>query len=120
MPSLLSLDRKIKAAEKELTALGLERGSTLLELTGISPIGAARLLADVRDLHRFRDKGRFAWWNGTAPLDAFSGATDTTGSLVPATARSTARCTSWLTCRCVTAPRGGSSSTTAGSVGRHR
>lgn len=32
---LESIDRKIKAAEKDLTALVLERGSTLLELTGM-------------------------------------------------------------------------------------
>src|SRR6478609_4710626 len=31
------IDRKIKTAEKELTALVQERGSTLLELTGIGP-----------------------------------------------------------------------------------
>ena len=51
-----------------------ERGSTLMELTGIGPTGAARLLADVGDIHRFRDKDRFASWNGTAPLEAPSGA----------------------------------------------
>jgi transposase len=71
---LEGIDRKIKAAEKELTTLVTERGSTLMELTGIGPTGAARLLADVGDIHRFRDKDRFASWNGTAPLDASSGA----------------------------------------------
>lgn len=40
----------------------------------MGPTGAARLLADVGDIHRFRDKDRFASWNGTAPLDATSGA----------------------------------------------
>ena len=68
------IDRKIKTAEKDLAALVTERGSTLMELTGIGPTGAARLLADVGDIHRFRDKDRFASWNGTAPLDASSGA----------------------------------------------
>ena len=42
-------------------------------LHGIGPAGAARLLADVGDIHRFRDRDRFASWNGTAPLDASSG-----------------------------------------------
>ncbi|MFQ6396888.1 transposase [Nocardia sp. KC 131] len=32
-----------------------------------------RLLADVGDIHRFRDRDRFASWNRTAPLDASSG-----------------------------------------------
>jgi transposase len=70
---LETIDRKIKATKKELTALVTERGSTLLELTGIGPSSAARLLADVGDIHRFADRDRFASWNGTAPLDASSG-----------------------------------------------
>ena len=67
------IDRKIKAADKDLKALVLARGSTLMGLHGIGPAGAARLLADVGDIHRFADRDRFASWNGTAPLDASSG-----------------------------------------------
>ncbi|MGH8880945.1 MAG: IS110 family transposase [Stackebrandtia sp.] len=70
---LESIDKKIKAAEKDLKELVLARGSTLMELTGIGPSGAARLLADVGDIRRFADRDRFASWNGTAPLDASSG-----------------------------------------------
>lgn len=70
---LEAIDRKMKAAKKELTALVLARGSTLLELNGIGPSSAARLLADVRDIDRFADRDKFASWNGTAPLDASSG-----------------------------------------------
>lgn len=44
---LEAIDRKIKTAEKDLAALVTERGSTLMELTGIGPTGAARLLADI-------------------------------------------------------------------------
>jgi transposase len=70
---LETIDRKIKTLKKELTALVQARGSTLLELNGIGPSGAARLLADVGDIHRFADRNKFASWNGTAPLDASSG-----------------------------------------------
>jgi len=70
---LEGIDKKIKTIKKELTGLVTDRGSTLLELTGIGPSGAARLLADVGDIHRFRDRDWFASWNGTAPLDASSG-----------------------------------------------
>jgi transposase len=70
---LEGIDGKIKALKKELTALVVARGSTLLELNGIGPSGAARLLADVGDIHRFTDRDKFASWNGTAPLDASSG-----------------------------------------------
>ena len=68
-----AIDKKIKSLKKELTALVTARGSTLLELHGIGPSGAARLLADVGDIHRFADRDKFASWNGTAPLDASSG-----------------------------------------------
>ena len=44
----------------ELTELVNDRGSTLQQQTGIGPSGAARLLADVGDIHRFRDRDRFA------------------------------------------------------------
>ena len=44
-----------------------------MDLFGIGPSGAARLLADVGDIHRFADRDRFASWNGTAPLDVSSG-----------------------------------------------
>jgi hypothetical protein len=39
-------------------------GTSLLTLHGIGPSGAARLLADVGDVTRFRTKGLFALWNG--------------------------------------------------------
>ncbi|WP_206055257.1 IS110 family transposase [Nocardia sp. CS682] len=67
------IDARIKAANKELRYLVTATGSTLMELPGIGPAGAARLLADVGDIRRFATRDRFASWNGTAPLDASSG-----------------------------------------------
>jgi transposase len=67
---LEAIDRRIKTVTKELTGLVTARGSTLLDLHGIGPSGAARLLADLGDIHRFADRDKFASWNGTAPLDA--------------------------------------------------
>ena len=49
------------------------RGSSLMDIHGIGPAGAARILADVGDVARFADRNRFASWTGTAPLDASSG-----------------------------------------------
>ena len=48
-------------------------GSHLMNIHGIGPAGAARILADVADVARFPDRNRFASWTGTAPLDASSG-----------------------------------------------
>ena len=44
-----------------------------MDLTGVGPVVAARILADVGDVARFADRNRFAAWTGTAPLDASSG-----------------------------------------------
>jgi transposase len=70
---LEAIDKKTRALDKELSALVTARGSTLMQLHGIGPSGAARLLADVGDVRRFASRDRFASWNGTAPLDASSG-----------------------------------------------
>src|SRR6266542_4038608 len=70
---LVQVDKKIKAANKELTELVEQTGSSLQDLNGIGPSGAARLIGDVGDIHRFASRGHFASLNGTAPLDASSG-----------------------------------------------
>ena len=44
-----------------------------MDLHGIGPSGAARLLVEVGDITRFPDRNHFASWNGTAPIDASSG-----------------------------------------------
>ena len=70
---LVVIDKRIKTANVELRELIAATGSSLLELFGVGPSGAARLLGDVGDIARFTSKARFASWNGTAPLDASSG-----------------------------------------------
>lgn len=67
---LATTDKLIKAANKELTELVAASGSRLLDLQGIGPSTAARLIGDVGDISRFPSKGHFASWNGTAPIDA--------------------------------------------------
>src|SRR3954453_20997441 len=62
-----------KAANKELTELVAATGTALMNLPGIGPSGAARLLVEVGDITRFPNKAHFASWNGTAPIDASSG-----------------------------------------------
>ena len=62
-----------RAANKELTELVEATGTSLLDLHGIGPTGAARLLVEVGDITRFPSKAHFASWNGTAPIDASSG-----------------------------------------------
>ena len=46
---LVTVDKKLKRIKAELKAAVLARGSTLMEVHGIGPAGAARILADVGD-----------------------------------------------------------------------
>ena len=70
---LVAVDAKLKKIKAELKAAVLERGSGLMDVYGVGPAGASRVLADVGDVARFADRNRFASWTGTAPLDASSG-----------------------------------------------
>lgn len=73
LAELVAVEAKIKKATAELKTLVLERDSTLMDLHGVGPVVAARILADVGDIARFANRNRFASWTGTAPLDASSG-----------------------------------------------
>lgn len=65
--------RRTKEADKELKDLVASTGTTLMNLHGIGPSGAAQLLVEVGDITRFPNRAHFASWNGTAPIDASSG-----------------------------------------------
>ena len=65
--------KRKKAADRELRKLVAATGTSLLDLNGIGPSGAARLLVEIGDITRFPDENHFASWNGTAPIDASSG-----------------------------------------------
>ena len=73
LADLVAVDAKLKKIKAELKAEITARGSTLTDITGVGPAGAARILADVGDVARFVDRNRFASWTGTAPIDASSG-----------------------------------------------
>ncbi len=73
LTELVMVDKKTTDLTKELKAMVLARDSTLMDLTGVGPVVAARIVADVGDVARFADRNRFASWTGTAPLDASSG-----------------------------------------------
>lgn len=70
---LTAIDAKIRAADKQLRQLVSAAGSSLRDLNGIGPSGAARLIGDIGDVARFASASHFASWNGTAPIEASSG-----------------------------------------------
>jgi transposase len=73
LAGLTRLDAKLKAMKAEIKTAVQATGSRLMEIHGIGPAGAARILADVGDIARFPDRNHFASWTGTAPIDASSG-----------------------------------------------
>jgi transposase len=50
----------LRTLTKELKTAVQARGSHLMDLPGIGPAGAARILADVGDIARFPDRNHFA------------------------------------------------------------
>jgi len=73
LADLARYDARLKAMKAELKAAVQARGSHLMDIHGIGPAGAARILADVGDVARFPDRNHFASPAGTAPIDASSG-----------------------------------------------
>ena len=67
------LDRRIAAANEQITEALNTTGSTLTDLRGIGTLTAAKILARVGDVHRFRSAAAFASYTGTAPIEASSG-----------------------------------------------
>jgi transposase len=64
---------QINTIERELRPLVRRHASALLALPGVGTINAARLLAEVADVRRFRSEAQLALYAGVAPLDASSG-----------------------------------------------
>ena len=52
LTELARLEARLKALTRELSAAVRTRGSHLMDIHGIGPIGAARILADVGDVAR--------------------------------------------------------------------
>jgi transposase len=67
------LDRRITKAAGDIEAAVESSGSTLTELYGIGTLNAAKILARVGSVHRFRSAAAFASYTGTAPIEASSG-----------------------------------------------
>ena len=64
---------KANALEREIIGRVGSLAPNLLGLTGAGGLTAAKILAEVADVRRFRSKDAFARHNGTAPLPVWSG-----------------------------------------------
>jgi transposase len=73
---LRELDGEIRGLASQLTRLVAASRTPLVDIVGIGPILAARILGEVGDVSRFSDADHFAAANGTAPIPVASGRTD--------------------------------------------
>jgi transposase len=67
------LDTRIVAADKQIATAVAKTGTTLIDLYGIGPVVAGKILAHVGTVQRFDSAAAFASFNGTAPIEVSSG-----------------------------------------------
>jgi len=65
---LQQLDEQLAACGTQLTKLVTATRTRLVDMVGIGPLLAARILGEVGDVHRFPTRDHFASANGTAPI----------------------------------------------------
>ena len=70
---LRRVDAQMRDTKKKLTAAVRASGTTLTEIFGAGPVIAAIVIGCARDVSRFPDRGHFAAYNGTAPIEVSSG-----------------------------------------------
>jgi len=66
------LDRRIKTVTATITTEVRASNSSLIELFGVGPVIAARILGEVGDVARFPTRNHFASYSGTAPIEVSS------------------------------------------------
>jgi transposase len=67
------LDTALKASKKRIAAAVTASGTSLTDIVGVGPIGAATIIGYTKDVTRFPTKGHYATYNATAPIEASSG-----------------------------------------------
>jgi transposase len=73
LEDLRRLDGQMSQTKKKLAGAVKASGTTVTEIFGVGPVIAAIVLGEAEDVSRFRDRDRFAAYNGTAPVEVSSG-----------------------------------------------
>lgn len=68
-----TLDRKIADLNERIEAEVEASGTVLVEIFGVGPILAAKIIGAVGNVARFPNRAHFASYSGTAPVEASSG-----------------------------------------------
>ena len=67
------IDNQLVALNERITEAVLASATSLSEIHGVGPLGAAIILGHTGNVHRFATAGHFARYNATAPIEASSG-----------------------------------------------
>jgi transposase len=67
------LDGSLKASKKRIASAVTASATSLTDIVGIGPIGAATIIGYTGDITRFPTRGHYATYNATAPIEASSG-----------------------------------------------
>jgi transposase len=66
------LDATLRASKKRIAVAVQASGTSLTNIVGVGPIGAATIIGYTKDITRFPTKGHYATYNATAPIEVSS------------------------------------------------
>jgi len=73
LADLRRIDTQLREARAKIRTAVRASGTSLTGIFGVGPVVAATVIGDVADITRFPTAGRFASYNGTAPIEVSSG-----------------------------------------------
>ena len=73
LEDLRRIDGQLRETRKQLESAVRASGTSLTGLFGVGPVLAATVIGEVSDVSRFKNRDRFAAYNGTAPIEVSSG-----------------------------------------------
>jgi transposase len=63
----------LKVSKKRIAIAVTESSTSLTDIVGIGPVGAATIIGYTKNVTRFPTRGHYATYNATAPIEASSG-----------------------------------------------
>jgi transposase len=66
------LDATLRASKKRIAVAVTASGTSLMDIVGVGPIGAATIIGYTKDITRFPTRGHYATYNATAPIEVSS------------------------------------------------
>lgn len=66
------LDATLRASKKRVATAVAASGTSLTNIVGVGPIGAATIIGYTKDVTRFPTRGHYATYNATAPIEVSS------------------------------------------------